>query len=112
MAEGTSVEQVFAWGKEHGGFFFSAAGLGISTVGGAIFVTKHVQGLNKDLEYERELRKKDLEHEREMRKALEQRTDLVVKNQLFDILHHADYKAAKRLLHRSEASPAARPSRD
>jgi ribosomal protein S15P/S13E len=99
MDASTSAEQLLDFGSKHGSFILGAVALGISTVGGAVSLALHVQGL-----------KKDLEHERELRKALEQRTDLVVKNQLFDILHHADYQAATRLLHRSEAAPAARPS--
>jgi hypothetical protein len=92
MAEPTSTEQVLAWGKEHGNFFLGAVTLGITTAAGIISLTKHVEGLKKDLEHERE------------------RSDLLVKNQLFDILHHADYETAARLLRRSEASPAAPPS--
>ena len=108
MAVRASAQKMFAWGSEHGTFFYGSVALVASMVGGAVAATKYVEQLklhDEQLKMRVQELEKDLDRERE-------RADLVVKNQLFDILHHADYEAATRLLRGSQASPAANPSTD
>jgi hypothetical protein len=109
MAAKSSLQFFLAWGQQHGQLIFGAATIGITVLAGAISLKGYVDNLKmelkllaKDLEKERELRSKD-------RVELQQRTDLVVKTVLSDVLHHADFEGAARLLRGSQGA-STRPS--